>query len=279
MSTLVAQGDVPEARKHRHQKMLTELIHTQRREELLAASDTTATARLMSISAPTTGLWLCPTVLTSSEGVWMRGPIFRVACRMRLGLAVTDTAVSCLRCAAKTHEHKPRDVFGHHSLCCMLGTDRCGMHNDIVRRLMADASNGMLHPVHEAHPFGTNDRLDIALRAGGRESLIDVAITCPFRKTSQAAAAAAPGGAATMYESVKRNRYGHLLGPLQDLVPVVFDTFGAVGVSGRPFLGRVASAFSRRFGSRDARTLFFTRLNTLIVEKAAGIVSNQAAQT
>ena len=90
-----------------------------------------------------------------------------------------------------------------------------------------------------------------------------------------AKAAAAPGGWATSYESVKRTRYGAKCNALQDLIPVVFDTFGAAGVSARPVLSRIACGFSKRLGDRSGRLIFFTRLNTLIVSRTAAIVAHE----
>jgi hypothetical protein len=161
--------------------------------------------------------------------------------------------------------------------CCMLGGARCLMHNAIVHRLTADASFGLFHPVREAHPFADNDRMDIVLRAGPREQLLDIAVTCPFRQThgALAKAAEAPGGWATSYEAVKRTSYGAKCNALQDLIPVVFDTFGAAGVSARPVLSRIACGFSKRLGDRSGRLIFFTRLNTLIVSRTAAIVAHE----
>ena len=120
--------------------------------------------------------------------------------------------------------------------------------------------------------------MDLVLRMGVREQLVDVALTCPFRASADALrhAIAAPGGWATAYEQVKRTRYAAMCQPHQDLIPVVFDTFGAAGASALPVLHRVAAAFSKRFGSREGRLIFFTRLMTLIVSKVAAIVRNEA---
>jgi hypothetical protein len=46
-----------------------------------------------------------------------------------------------------------RDLYGHHALCCMVGSSRCSLHNAVVRQLVADASFGMLNPVRESQAF------------------------------------------------------------------------------------------------------------------------------
>jgi hypothetical protein len=162
----------------------------------------------------------------------------------------------------------------------MVGSGRCSLHNAVVRQLVADASFGMLNPVRECQAFSDNSRIDILLRAGRREQLVDVAFSCPFQAGNASClplAAATPGGWATAYETTKATRYGPLLGPTQDLIPVVFDTFGAAGVSARPFLPRVAGAYQRRLGLRTGRLISFTRLMCLIVSKVAELVCTDAS--
>jgi hypothetical protein len=235
-------------------------------------------ARLQCLNSPTTSLWLLPTAVTSKEGIWMRSPEeFRTACRIRLGIDVCDVATPCIRCVAKRGSAVPRDKKGHHSLCCMVGGERSRLHNELCANLIRDASFGLLHPSAEPHSFGDGDRLDFAftLPRGGDEVLVDVALTFPLRSAALVDAARAPGGAATSYEAVKRARYSSKLGPHQQLIPLVFDTFGGAGASGRPLLDLIALSFARRFGSRDGRMIFFTRLNTLIVSRSAAIVACQ----
>jgi hypothetical protein len=208
----------------------------------------------------------------------MRSPEeFRTACRMRLGLDVSDVATPCIRCVAKHGSAVTRDKKGHHSLCCMVGGERSRLHNELCANLIRDASYGLLHPAAEPHSFGDGDRLDFSftLPRGGDEILVDVALTFPLRSSALVDAARVPGGAATSYEAVKQARYRSKLGPHQQLIPLVFDTFGGAGVSGRPLLDRIALSYARRLGSRDGRMIFFTRLNTLIVSRTAAIVACQ----
>ena len=208
----------------------------------------------------------------------MRSPVeFHTACRMRLGLNVVDVATPCIRCDAKRVTTVLRDKKGHHSLCCMTGGERARLHNELCASLIRDASFGLLHPTAEPHSFGDGDRLDFSFKLprGGDEILVDVALTFPMRSEAVAFAEGAPGGAATWYEAIKRGKYGSKLGPHQQLIPLVFDTFGGAGASGRPLLDKIAVAFARRLGSRDGRMIFFTRLNNLIVSRSAAIVACQ----
>ncbi len=268
-----SRGDGPKI-----QRELTMLLQGILTDNLMASClNMRDKARLMSLRAKTTCLWLCPTRATSREGIWMRNADeFRTACRLRLGLRVTDKEEPCIKCQAKetTTANQRRDCFGDHTLCCMVGGDRCRLHNAVCRQLQRDAAFGLLHPGGETHPFGDGHRLDFTfvLPRAGTEQLVDVALTFPMRKDFAAYAANRPGGAATGYEKVKTRMYGHKLGPRQRLVPMIFDTFGGAGDSGVKLLRTIALAYQQRFGSRSGRVIFYARLNTLIVSKVAAIV-------
>ena len=271
-------GITQEAPVVRGQRTWTSLMNAAMLEDLVAKASLTDKARLSSLQAKTTSLWLSPTPASCDARVWMAPALFPTAARLRLGAPVRELPAPCLRCAERKGIMTNRDLYGHHSLCCMIGGSRCLLHNAVVNQLVADAAFGMLHPVREARVFTDSPRMDITIRTGRREQLVDVAFSCPFRETGNCLAKAAetPGGWATAYEATKVARYGHLLGPTQDLIPCVFDTFGAAGATARPFLARVAGAFQRRLGERTGRLVFFTRLMTLIVSKVAELVVSEA---
>jgi hypothetical protein len=226
-------------------------------------------ARLVCLEAKTAGLWLCLPPAAVRAGVWMAPAVFRMSCRLRLGLPLAEAESCCVPCASRGRPAVLRDVFGHHALSCMLGGERTHAHNVVCRQLTTDASFGLLHPLPECHPFGDGDKLDVVFRVGAVEWLVDVALTFPLKPQSLAAACSAPGGAATDYEKVKVRRYGSKLGPCQKLCPVVFDTFGGAGAAGRPVLDRIALCFARRWGSRGGRSVFFARLNAVVLTQIA----------
>ena len=272
----------PKVKRVNIQHVLSSQLQLCNRTNLVESfTDTKDKARLMCLTAKTTGMWLCPTKHTSRDGIWIRSPdTFRTAARLRLGAAVTHKAEPCLKCQAKgtSNAQVPRDVFGHHTVCCMIGGDRCRLHNAVCRQLVKDATYGLLHPGRETHPFGDGQRLDFTfvMPKVGTELLVDVALTFPLRADSIAAAMAKAGGAATSYEAVKQRTYGHRLGPRQKLVPLIFDTFGGAGESGIALLNLIAVAYTRRRGSRSGRAIFFSRLNTLIVSSVAAAVRSCA---
>ena len=255
----------------RLQKTLTALFQTSLAESLFSAGSREDKARFQSLRAKTASLWMCPVPATCQEKIWMSPDNFRATCRLRLGLPVADVEVRCAACAANS-KTSTQDVLGYHAICCMAGGDRTHTHNNLLKQLFADASFGLMHPVWEVHPFGDNQRMDFVIRNGEAEQLVDLALTFPLQKNSVAAAVTTPGGAATQYEAIKRKKYERFLSRGQTLVPLVFDTFGAAGASARPLLDRIAGAFSRRFGSRIGRTIFFTRINVVLLSQVAAII-------
>jgi hypothetical protein len=251
------------------QKKISAVMASEAQAALKSSCPRVDEARLVCLEAKTTGLWLCPPPAAVRAGVWMAPAVFRMSCRLRLGLPLADVESLCVPCASRGRPPVLRDVFGHHALACMLGGERTHAHNTVCRQLVADASFGLLHPAPECHPFGDGDRLDFVFRTGSVDILVDVALTFPLFERSLAAACSAPGGAATEYEKVKFRRYGSKVGPCQKLAPCVFDSFGGAGVSGRPVLDRIALCFSRRWGSRGGRAVFFTRLNVVVLTQVA----------
>jgi hypothetical protein len=173
--------------------------------------------------------WLAPSPQSCAGGIW------------------TDALVKCLPHAPEpTRPGRGRNVHWLHRFRDSRVTDDTGprrlqsphavLHG--WQRPLSDAQRHCAHcrrlfrtpsPGPRGHPFADNDGMDIVLRAGPREQMLDIAVTCAFRQTDGplTKAAEAPGGWATSYESVKCNA-------LQDLIPVVFGTFGAAGVSARP---------------------------------------------
>ncbi len=95
------------------------------------------------------------------------------------------------------------------------------------------ATRGGLQPCRESLPFpdDAQARLDISFIHANQSHLLDFAVTSHLRRYHLTAAAETPGGAATSYEVVKRNRYLSHVRPGQVLHPVVFDTLGAWGAS------------------------------------------------
>ena len=100
----------------------------------------------------------------------------------------------------------------------------------------------------EAHCFlcDPTARIDLLALDGGVEWLVDVACTNPISTSSRASAAIRPGHAATLYEGVKHQRYGHLVPPGARLVPFVVDMLGAWGMTAAEWGAKVGKQIARR---------------------------------
>lgn len=246
------------------QRVLSAAIDQSRADLLDSLLDATGRARLSSLHAPTTGMFLTShpdllphALLPESE--------FRTAIKLRLGLPLSHTTNQCRQCF-----HASSDAMGVHSLTCMSGGFRTRAHNALRNCLFGLASVGLLHPTKEWPCFAnTGQRLDLVFFLRGRQQLCDVALTHSLLPQHVPAAASSPGGAATAYESVKRRTYASSLSSTQDLIPMVFDFFGACGAAARPHIDLIANAFMARKGGSIHRAVALTQINKCIILHSA----------
>ena len=226
---------------------------------------------IQSATAPGASLWVAMPP-ACSEFLWLDPGLYFIAAKLRLGLPLNESGTVCPQCRQATD-----DTLGDHALKCMSGGRRTLAHNAIRDTVNSLLSECLLRPHRETHPFAANPaaRMDISVLLDGKEYLVDIALTHPVQARSQNDAANTPGGAATAYEAVKVAEYGaHVNIGTQVLVPLVFDTFGAVGVSGQKFLARIASEYSKRYLSgRCGRLEFFARLNGCVTHQVALIAA------
>jgi hypothetical protein len=217
-------------------------------------------ARLSSCGAPHASGWLTAPPIPAF-GQWFAPASFVALVRFRLGVDVSPHLSSCVLCGDVV-----ADTTGYHATTCMAGGEKSIVHRGIAKTLFALASHALCCPAQESRPFtDTGLRCDVELRDApdGGHVAIDVAVTNPCQPKFEAAAADTPGAAASLYEAVKWAKYGpFVVAPLR-FVPVIFETYGAVGQSGLPLLRGVAEAWGRRCGLRadQAVSLFMQRLS------------------
>ncbi len=108
-----------------NQKVLSAAIDDATLQALTARVDDFGKARLMSLSAKTTGIYLAPSSDTAHASL-LTPEEFRVAVRLRLGLPVYPAVQDCNQC-----RKKPSDIYGGHSLTCMTSGYRTRAHNSI----------------------------------------------------------------------------------------------------------------------------------------------------
>ena len=178
-----------------------------------ALSDDVARATLSSATAPHAGAWLSGVPGKPLDDAWLQPEEFRLATRLRLGLAVAPHDYTCGLCRKAV----VGDPLGHHALTCSSGGMRKYLHDALVRQVHHVASQALLAPTIECTlPLPQDEgatRADIVMPApdgSGAIWVVDLAVT-HIRRTDDAgharAAADTPGGAATLYEKVKQERY------------------------------------------------------------------------
>lgn len=226
-------------------------------------------ARLTSLTAPTTSMYLAPVTHTAVH-LHLTAAEFRCTVRFRLGQPITHEVTLCRQCL-KTSS----DTAAYHSLTCMKGGFRTRAHNAIRDCLYGMASFGLCYPRREwpAVPQSAA-RLDLVLPMRGRLQLCDIALTHALRQTHLSAAAATASGAATAYEAIKRREYGHLVdNRISDLVPIVFDTFGGLGASGRPLINYVVNQAAQRCeGVRSGRAHQLSIIHRCVIRHIARLM-------
>ena len=157
---------------------------------LLASLVSSATSprerqRLNRVSQPHAGAWVSA-VPSSLDGpdTLLRPKAFRVACRLRLGVAVWHEGASCPCCMHNL------DVFGDHAICCTTSGDLIVRHNRIRDLVDKFAREGHLGPVLEKKGIlgeSSGRRpgdVSIPLWCEGKALAVDVAVTCPFSSSN-----------------------------------------------------------------------------------------------
>ena len=229
--------------------------------------------RVSSCQHPWASSWIFPPQSRLGDGL-IPAAEFRVLLRHRLGapLRSPDEATICSKC----HNVYPEgDIGGYHALTCSEAGARGRAHTLIVKSLFGHASQGLLNPHLEQHPFASAPtlRLDICFLHQGKNWLLDVAVTHALRPVCKTSARLSPGGASTQYEGVKRNKYGSFvdLGS-QKLCPMVVDTFGAWGVSAAEPLAVIGAAYAKRKNSSIGRAEFRARLGGSVQRAIAALL-------
>jgi hypothetical protein len=239
-------------------------------DDILASASLAEIARIKSCSHPRANYYLAPPPRFHVE-CWLPPAEFDLTLRLRLGLVTGSAGSFCNRC----HSQVPLDESGEHELACMCGPERIELHTELTNVGLTFATRGGLQPCRESRPFpdDAQARLDISFIHANQSHLLDFAVTSHLRSCHLTAAAETPGGAATSYEVVKRNRYLSHVRPGQVLHPVVFDTLGAWGASADRPLYIIASAYARRSGlGPSAVHLFYAHLNSTLVKGVARLL-------
>ena len=204
-------------------------------------------AIVTSLEAPSANLYLTkPTVW--AKKLFLSNEQLRQLLFFRLGLPLTQAPFSCPRCG---HE---ADTFGDHVLRCMTGGEKSLLHSDLCRQLYSTCSSILLRPKKEEHPFADPAlRCDVSiLNATGSDSYLHMDLACTHviqnNTRTMLRATTSAGGAATEYESIKRNKYNPYLQNIE-FVPMIVDTMGAWGEAAKPVIQDLVKAWKQRFST------------------------------
>lgn len=270
MSSVLGDGPYPK----KIQKSLSLALDTAAFVLLHSSLPADEKARLISLTQHGSSLWLHLPKAALEDNVWMSPSTAHTALRLRLGLPLGSNHV-CTLC-----RHQNADGLGRHALSCMRGGQKPIAHNRVRDALHGLCTYALLAVRREAHPWGDGQRMDLTIQNGAKEYLIDIALILPTLEQHRAHAthsSAKPGGAATEYELVKTKEYGAKVTASQQLVPMIFEVFGGLGDSAKPMLGRIAKAYSIRFGSRAGSAVFYSRLNVAVTEAVAFLARTSGA--
>ena len=226
------------------QKALSLRVETCRRERIMEeAADPIAKARLVSSAARGSFAWFShPFGGLPVKRFWRSPAEFSILIRLRLGVPLFARGSDCPFCGSR------QDEVEAHILSCLRMGNR-GILHSYLKDAVKEVCNAAGHTVSmEAHCFPRDPtaRIDLLALDGAVEWLVDVACTNPISTSSRASAAIRPGHAATLYEGVKLQRYGHLVPPGARLVPFVVDMLGAWGATAAEWGAKVGKQIARR---------------------------------
>ena len=198
--------------------------------------------------------------------LWLAPNLFIAALRLHLGLAVLPAQGRCPFC------NTTREGLEQHALDCMRGGGRQRAHTSIKQAAFVAASAAQWAPRLESSPFvGSTGRIDIDCFWLGERLLGDTAIV----SVNHNLAAATPGGAATAYEATKHAKYDAAAAETDrtmQVMPLVWDTFGAAGETAASFMRRVAVGAAHRFSLPHSRVIGIMR-ERLAARVVAGIAA------
>jgi hypothetical protein len=212
---------------------------------LLDAGTEEDRARLLSCSEPGSGAWI--TAVPSEQEYRMSDAGYRFAVRLRLGLPPVDSLPQACVCGAALSANH------NHFLVCqsLKATSMTTRHDHIVRSFAALARASGAEVIVE--PSFDSDRPDAEISWADGVDLVDVSVTHAGLSALQRGSAREPLRAARTRELMKIARYAALVRDYNArFVPLVFETYGALGEGTQHFISKLNSA---RLAQPDARSL------------------------
>ncbi|MEK7413801.1 MAG: hypothetical protein AAB263_10855, partial [Planctomycetota bacterium] len=186
--------------------------------------------------------------------------------RQRLGLDIYTAERPCRICRGNATS----DVAGVHASSCMSSGQRMRLHHQSRDQLVRIAGMALCAPRREANCFPADPRrrCDVLLSSihlGGMFAnrfpiAVDYACIDALGAGHIQQAAHRPAGAATAYEEVKRHSYAEIMrGAEVTLVPMIQDSFGALGASSQVLLSHLARCIAARSGEPRSTVMYHLR--------------------
>jgi len=196
---------------------------------------------------------------------------FRTTMRIRLALPIAPSDYQCGNCSFNN-----ADMYGDHALRCMYGGQRTHLSSTMVKIVVAIARSSLMMTSEQPNPFTLfpSFRPDFQVIIGDKKFLVDVAITH------------AMVGDPDKYAGTKLKKYGAMM-DIENryfhgnyaLIPMVWDTMGAMNTTGRSFLKRFASSLAKRFSAPYSVVVraIYRQTTMVLVRGLARIVQSGAA--
>lgn len=197
---------------------------------LYAAASPETRARLNSCSAPGAGAWL--TAMPTDRVFLMLDVSVRYAFRLRLGLPPSDAMPTNCVCGTRLLGNTQ-----HFLSCQQLKRSAMTTRHDHIVRCFASLARDSGAAVIVEPNFG-GERPDAEMIWSDKTQFVDVSVTHPG--ASYTATAQSPLGAASLRERVKKAKYDEWAQQHYGVfVPLVFESYGAMGDLARAFVGQL----------------------------------------
>ena len=224
-------------------------------------------AIVMSATASSANLYITRPHIWANK-LFLNNGQFSILLKFRCGIPLAKCPFSCTKCG------KEADIYGDHLLCCMTGGDKGALHAEICKAAFDVTSSLLLRPRTEEHPFSQwGLRCDISIAAEHARGVTHMDFACTHviqeAAITMQQAIAVPGGAATAYENIKRNKYGEHAQEIH-FVPMVVDTMGAWGASSLPVFAMLSKFWKQRFAENQGNV--YARLTAPVMYRTANML-------
>ena len=241
---------------------------------LYQEADGVTRARMLSSAGYGAGAWL--TAVPTETALTMSDESYQLAWRLRLGIPPYDDLPE--RCGSKDCLASLRTDAYHYLSCVYVRrTAVTTRHDHLVRLFASMAREAGAFAIVEPSFDGARPDGEICWATWStRRDLVDVSVIHPTA-ASYVRAAQTQLGAAKVRETQKKTRYADLAESSHcNLVPLVFETYGALSQCCQDFVAQLNTAFLSAPGAedlRDQRSVILQRLSVALQSGNARVLA------